>query len=110
MCEDVWTLQIMVLTCNSVVHFPSTIELFHTVYSWTPGSILCVLEAIFKNECGNTIILYTLISVQLVVSSHVMDTILEVHCVHRCDINWHESCQEICGNLILTLCVRTCTH
>jgi len=60
MCEDIWILQIMVLTYNSVVHIPTTIELFQTVYSWTPESILCVLEAIFKNECGHTVLLYTL--------------------------------------------------
>jgi len=33
MCEDVWILQMLVLMCNSVAHFPSTIELFQTVYS-----------------------------------------------------------------------------
>jgi len=98
MCEDVWILQIIVLMCNSVVHFPSTIELLQTVYSWTPGSILCVLEAIFKNECGHTVILYTVIYVRLV-ASHVMETILEVQCARRFNINWHEICQERCRNL-----------
>jgi len=98
MCEDVWISQIIVLTCNSVVHFPSTIELLQTVYSWTPGSILCVLEAIFKNECGHTVISYTLIYIRLV-ASHVMETILEVQCAHRFNINWHEICQERCRNL-----------
>lgn len=108
MCEGVWILQIMVLMCNGTVRFPSTFEVFQTVYSWTPGSILCVLEAIFKNECGHTVILYTLIYVQLV-AFHVMETILEVHSVHRCNINWHENCQETCRNLILTLCAHTLT-
>jgi hypothetical protein len=101
MCEDVWILQIMVLVCNSVVHFPSTIELFQTIYSRTSGSILCVLEAIFKNECGHTVILYTLISVQLV-ASRVMETTLEVHCVHRYNINLPRNMQKPNPNLMCT--------
>jgi hypothetical protein len=84
-CE-VCVLPITVLMCNNVACFCSITELFHIVYSWTSQSIrLCVPEAIFKNECSHTGILYTLISVQLFASHVGQDSMVPIMAHYRLD-------------------------